>query len=77
MTHVFCPGCRLRFAPAVAAYLEACPECGKPPQSVVNAAATLGFRLHARDDDLVELPEALSDALEGQVEVQGADEDAY
>ena len=27
MTHVCCPRCRLRFTPAAAAYIVACPEC--------------------------------------------------
>lgn len=63
MTHVCCPGCRLRFAPAVAAYLEACPSCGKPPESVATAKRALGLRLYTPADDLHELPVALAEAL--------------
>jgi hypothetical protein len=63
MTHVCCPGCRLRFAPAVAAYLEACPSCGEPPESVATAERALGFGLYTPADDLLELPAALAAAL--------------
>ena len=65
MTHVCCPGCRLRFTPAVAAYLEACPTCGKPPEPVTAAEQTLGFGLYTPPaDDLPELPTALAAALD-------------
>ena len=64
MTHVCCPGCRLRFAPADAAYLEACPRCGEPPESAPTAERALGFRLYAPADDLQELPVALAAALD-------------
>jgi hypothetical protein len=63
MTHVCCPGCRLRFGPAVAAYLEACPRCGEPPESGVTAERALGFGLFVPADDLHELPTALAAAL--------------
>ena len=73
MTHVFCPGCRLRFTPAAAAYLAACPECGESPQSVASAGGTLGFRLYTPGDDLYDLPEALSAALAAPVDILGVD----
>ena len=63
MTHVCCPGCRLRFTPAVAAHLEACPACGEPPESVATAERALGFRLFTPGDDLPELPMALAAAV--------------
>src|SRR6185312_7206117 len=60
MTHVCCPRCRLRFTPAAAAYIVACPECGEPPQQISSQSA-LGFRLVGPEDLPTELPEA--DAL--------------
>lgn len=49
MTHVCCPGCRLRFAPAVAAHLTSCPTCDEPLEPGASAARTLGFRLVTQD----------------------------
>ncbi len=63
MTQACCPSCRLRFAPAVAAYLVACPECGEPPQPIASLERTLGFRLFALEDDLTALPQALAEML--------------
>jgi hypothetical protein len=63
MTQVCCPSCRLRFAPAVAAYLVACPHCGKPPQPVLSAERVLGFRLVSDDERFASLPVALAVAL--------------
>ena len=50
MTHVCCPDCRLRFTPATAAYLAACPACGEPPQTVAGPERMVGFRLFRLDD---------------------------
>jgi hypothetical protein len=55
MTHGCCPSCRLRFTPAVAAHLNACPGCGEPPVSVRGAEQLIGFRL-AASDELLEPP---------------------
>jgi hypothetical protein len=60
MTHVCCPGCRLRFTPAVSAYLSACPQCGEPPQAVTGAQSVFGFRLFEPEDPAHSLPEALA-----------------
>ena len=76
MTHVVCPGCRLRFAPVAAAYREACPKCGRSPQPVVSAGRILGFRLYTSAGDLDGLPEALSAAMAVPVEVLGPDDSA-
>jgi hypothetical protein len=40
----------LRFAPAAAAYLVACPECGQPPEPIVGAEGVVGFRLFVVED---------------------------
>lgn len=58
MTHVCCPRCRLRFTPAVAAYLVACPECGKPPLQIASLERAFGFRLVGPEDLPVDLPHA-------------------
>lgn len=63
MTHVCCPGCRLRFSRASAAYLVACPECGAPPESVPSAECVIGFRRVSDDDRRDEMPMALAVAL--------------
>ena len=44
VTHACCPPCRLRFTPAAAAYVKACPQCGEQPQQITGREA-LGFRL--------------------------------
>jgi hypothetical protein len=59
MTHVCCPDCRLRFTPAAAGYLTACPQCGQPPQSMAGLEDVVGFRLFTVEDDPHSLPEAL------------------
>jgi hypothetical protein len=53
-----CPRCRLRFTPAAAAYISACPECGDPPQTIANRRWTSGFRLVGPADLPDELPNA-------------------
>jgi hypothetical protein len=53
MTHGCCPSCRLRFTPAVAAHLDACPRCGEPPLRIEGAERLIGFRL-VTPDDLIE-----------------------
>ena len=53
MTHVCCPDCRLRFTPATAAYLAACPACGEPPQTVAGPERMVGFRLFRLDDPVM------------------------
>jgi hypothetical protein len=59
MTHLCCPPCRLRFTPAAAAYLVACPECGEPPQSL-SVGDVLGFRMFTVEDVPQPLPEAIA-----------------
>jgi hypothetical protein len=58
MTHVCCPACRLRFTPAAAAYMIACPECGDSPQPVAGLECALRFRLVGPEDLPHELPHA-------------------
>jgi len=59
-THLCCPNCRLRFTPAAAAYIMACPECGDPPQPIASAERTLGFRLLGPEDLPNQLPYAVA-----------------
>jgi hypothetical protein len=59
MTHVCCPDCQLRFTPAAAAYLVACPECGEPPKALASLEGVVGFRLF-RWDVPHSLPEAVA-----------------
>ena len=59
MIHFCCPDCRLRFAPADAAYLVACPKCGEPPQAS-SLRGTVGFRVFEPEDFPYSLPEALA-----------------
>jgi len=59
MTHICCPDCRLRFTPAAAAYLAACPQCGKVPQPVAGLERAIGFRLFR----LVDVPRSLPEAV--------------
>lgn len=59
MTHVCCPSCRLRFTPAAAAYLAACPGCGERPQPIAGPEGIVGFRLFTVEDVPHELPQAI------------------
>ena len=63
MTHVCCPGCRLRFHGAAASQLVACPVCGEPPATFVHGEQALGFRLARPDDSPEALLVAVSAAL--------------
>ena len=63
MTHLCCPGCRLRFTPAVSVHLAACPQCGEPIQAVAGAAGVIGFRLFEPEDAGHSLPEALAASM--------------
>jgi hypothetical protein len=61
MGHVGCPSCRLRFTSAAAAYLVACPKCGRPPQSIAGAEEVVGFSLFVPEKDASqERPDALA-----------------
>jgi hypothetical protein len=55
-THLCCPHCRLRFTPAVAAYIVRCPECGDAPQPIASLELTFGFRVIGPDDLPQQLP---------------------
>jgi hypothetical protein len=59
-THAGCPSCRLRFTAAAAAYLVACPECGRPLQPIAGADGVVGFRLFSPEDVPHALPEAVA-----------------
>jgi hypothetical protein len=50
----------LRFTPATAAHLLACPECGRPPQLIGAAEGVVGFRLFIPEDVPNTLPEAIA-----------------
>ena len=63
MTHICCPSCRLRFASAAAAYLVACPECGRAAQPIAGAEGLVGFRLFIVEDLPYEPPEAVAVSL--------------
>ena len=58
VTQLCCPACRLRFTPAAAAYVVACPECGDPPQPIASLERTVGFRLVGPEDLPHDLPYA-------------------
>jgi hypothetical protein len=58
MTHLCCARCRLRFTPAAAAYITACPECGDSPRPITSLECTFGFRLVGPEDLPHELPYA-------------------
>jgi hypothetical protein len=60
MTHVCCPDCGLRFTAAAAAYIVACPECGKPPQALVGPEGLVGYRLFRLEDAPPSLPKAVA-----------------
>jgi len=62
-THLCCARCRLRFTPAVAAYVMACPECGEPPQPIASLELTFGFRLIGPEDLPHELPYATARSI--------------
>jgi hypothetical protein len=62
MTHTSCPRCRLRFTPAAAAYIVACPGCGQPPHQITSQSA-IGFRLLGPEDLPVELPRAAARSI--------------
>lgn len=59
MTHLCCPDCGLRFTPAAAAYITACPKCGESPQ-LTSSEGSLGFRLFGPEDLPHELPQAVA-----------------
>jgi hypothetical protein len=59
-THVCCPHCRLRFTPAAAAYIGACPECGEPPQQITSLESIFGFRLLGPEDLPIDVPQAVA-----------------
>ena len=63
MSYVCCSPCRLRFTPAAAAYITACPECGNSPQAIATLERTLGFRLVGPEDLPHELPHASAIAI--------------
>ncbi len=62
MTRLCCPHFRLRFSPAAAAYLAACPECGEPlhPFRLQDA---VGFRACRLEGIPYSLPEAAAVSL--------------
>ena len=63
MRNVCCARCRLRFTPAAAAYITACPECGDSPQPIAGLESTFGFRLVGPEDLPHELPDATVTAI--------------
>jgi hypothetical protein len=60
MTHACCPACRLRFSPAAAAHLTACPACGDPLKPMAALEGAVGFRLFKLEDAPQVLPEAIA-----------------
>ncbi len=63
VTHLCCPACRVRFTPAAAAYIVACPEHGDSPQSIAGLEGTFGFRLVGPEDLPYDLPYATAVSL--------------
>ncbi len=63
MSHTSCPGCRLRFAPALAAHLSFCPRCGQPVEALSSPNAAFGLRLYTPDDGPRPMPQASAMAL--------------
>lgn len=63
MIHACCPGCRVRFGPATAAHLGACPECGEPPRQSATLEAMVGFRLVGPEHSSRSLSEAVAVSL--------------
>jgi hypothetical protein len=63
-----CPQCRLRFSPAATVYLDACPECGQPPQTLSSLEGVIGFRL-VRLEVFPRDPESAAAAV--AVQIQG------
>jgi len=62
-TKVGCRSCRLRLTPVSAAYLVACPECGRPLEPIVGAENLVGFRVFIPEDNPHGLPEAVAVAI--------------
>lgn len=60
MTHACCANCRIRFTPAVAAHLLACPACGEPLQPLDALAGAVGYRLFRLEDVPRDLPDAIA-----------------
>ena len=63
MGQLCCPNCRLRFTPAAAAYIVACPECGDAPRPIASLELTFGFRLVGPEDLPHELPYAAARSI--------------
>ncbi|MEP6952717.1 MAG: hypothetical protein ABI950_01495 [Solirubrobacteraceae bacterium] len=63
MTRACCHSCQLRFTPAAAASVVACPICDQPLDRTARAGTLLGFRLHDAGDALPELPGVIAAAL--------------
>jgi transcription initiation factor IIE alpha subunit len=59
MIHLCCPDCRLRFTPAAAAHLGACPDCGEPLHAA-SLEGMVGFRILKLEDVPHSLPQALA-----------------
>jgi hypothetical protein len=60
MKNACCPSCRIRFTPAAAAHVVACPQCGRPPQRAGGLKEIVGFRLFTLEEVLDTLPEAVA-----------------
>jgi hypothetical protein len=63
MTQTCCPSCRLRFARASAAHLEACPVCTQPLVRIASASDALGYSLFDIADPHPAMPMARAVAL--------------
>lgn len=63
MTHACCLDCRLRFTPAAAAHVPACPACGEPLHALAGLEGMVGFRLFRLTDVPHSLPEAVAVAM--------------
>jgi hypothetical protein len=68
MTRSCCPSCRVRFIPAAAAILSACPTCGGPLHEAATAGELLGYRLDTDDGPAAALAAALASALDNPMD---------
>jgi hypothetical protein len=67
MLQAYCPRRRVRFSPATAARLVACPECGRVSRQSARLEAIVGFRLIGREDSSRSVSEAVRRPASGLV----------
>ena len=63
MSNACCPDCRLRLGAPEAAYLSACPQCGRPVVLMSDLAGIVGFRRFVPEPSPEPLPTAIAVSL--------------